>query len=305
MTQHASALSFLDSGCRGLISDYLLDTISAVDFDLQGSQNQLKVKAISIGEWGLLGIEGRCKGVTRFDENSLRTSKYAALTLSLHPSAGGLPHRQLQFTQKPLQETLFLPEHRFSYISAYIPQASIEAASGGNVIGDCLIDTERGPGRVIRATLVSLMQQAMASGGHGGLAGMLPGFLSMVLGSIHQGMPPALDTPFTTGKFHRLMRHLEHSFRDPDINPAAVASACCVSERQLYREFENHNLSFAGELRRLRLHFAREMLLRRADKSILEVAYGAGFSCPSVFTKAFRQVYGQSPRDFRSTHQNG
>jgi len=40
-------------------------------------------------------------------------------------------------------------------------------------------------------------------------------------------------------------------------------------------------------------------LVRNPSRSVLEIAYGLGFSSPSDFSRAFRRLYGYSPRDVR------
>jgi transcriptional regulator GlxA family with amidase domain len=48
----------------------------------------------------------------------------------------------------------------------------------------------------------------------------------------------------------------------------------------------------------LRLRHA-EMLLATTSASLTEISYRCGFSSPSYFSKSFRSIRGESPRDFR------
>ncbi|MFA5630435.1 MAG: helix-turn-helix domain-containing protein [Porticoccaceae bacterium] len=298
MQERANALFFLDPACRNLLSDGLRDTISRVDFALQGRGNHLKVRALSVGDWGFAAIEGRCRGITRYDDQSFRRLKYAALTLSLcdEDVSTRLPARHMLFTRRPLQETIF-PEHDFSYLSLYIPDDYLGALAGRKIPDDCLIDARSGAGSVVRATLLSLMQQAMGKCQGSALAALLPGFLHMALSLV--GVAPA-ETAGTETRFARITRYLEENHSNPELDAAALARACCMSERQLYREFDRNGSSFAAELRRLRLQRAKSMLAEEPGKSLSEIAAASGFSCPAVFSRTFRQAFATTPRDFRA-----
>ncbi|MFV0365079.1 MAG: helix-turn-helix domain-containing protein [Mangrovibacterium sp.] len=64
---------------------------------------------------------------------------------------------------------------------------------------------------------------------------------------------------------------------------------------QLYRKLKSLTDYSPNELIRIiRLKAARRMLLK-GSTSVSEVAYSAGFSSPSYFTKCFKEFYGESP----------
>ena len=301
MSEQTSALSFIDPASRNRISDHLCDTIGAVNVELRDRRrNQIKVRASSVGDWGFISMEGCGNVVVSRDAGLLRTTGYAALTLPLHEVAlnhgGGLI-----YSQCPLAKTI-LPEEGFSYLCAYIPYDSWEALSGTAIPDDCIIDARQGPGSVVRATMLSLMQEAIEGHGDSSLAVLLPGFLRMTMSSIDTAQSTGTQGEACTPRFVRILRGLQMHYADLELTPRTLARQCGVSERQLYREFSYHGRSFADELRRLRLQAAREMLVQRPDKTMIEIACAAGFSCLSVFSRTFKQKFKQCPRDFRYDH---
>jgi AraC family transcriptional regulator len=57
-----------------------------------------------------------------------------------------------------------------------------------------------------------------------------------------------------------------------------------------------------AHVRRLRLErAARDLRCQGAPRSITELAFDAGYETPEAFTKAFRQRFGQSPSEFRTS----
>ncbi len=52
-------------------------------------------------------------------------------------------------------------------------------------------------------------------------------------------------------------------------------------------------------MRLIRLKHAARLLLNK-NKTVAEVAYEAGFSSPSYFTKCFKEFYKQSPTEYLS-----
>ena len=53
---------------------------------------------------------------------------------------------------------------------------------------------------------------------------------------------------------------------------------------------------------RLRMESALFLLAHRPDKGMTEIAYELGFSDSSVFSRAFKQTYGISPREYRKAY---
>lgn len=79
----------------------------------------------------------------------------------------------------------------------------------------------------------------------------------------------------------------------------AVAAAFFISRRSLYQLFELRSVSPADYLRRLRLSAAADSLRAGDPQLISDIAYCAGFTDTTTFTRAFRRAYGMTPTEFR------
>jgi AraC-like DNA-binding protein len=92
---------------------------------------------------------------------------------------------------------------------------------------------------------------------------------------------------------------IEQRFHEPDLSVARIAALARVSRATLYRAF-NEPDGIAASLMRLRLARAAEQLRDPADtRQIGEIAYAVGFVRIDSFSRAFRNVYGCSPREWR------
>lgn len=104
-----------------------------------------------------------------------------------------------------------------------------------------------------------------------------------------------------TATLHRLCQTVERSLDDPDLTPAKIAGAEGISERYLQKLFEGAGTSFTHYLRERRLQRTWADLSNPAEAhhSISEIAFRVGFNDSAHFSRAFRQRFGLSPREFR------
>lgn len=101
----------------------------------------------------------------------------------------------------------------------------------------------------------------------------------------------------------RLCQAIERRLDDPDLTPAKVATAEGISERYLQKLFGGTGSSFTHYLRERRLQRTCADLCNpaQAHHSISEIAFRAGFNDSAHFSRAFRQRFGVSPREYRQT----
>ncbi len=91
---------------------------------------------------------------------------------------------------------------------------------------------------------------------------------------------------------------LHNHLCNPDLDVAAIATACHLSRRTVHRAVE----PWGGPmnlLRQLRVQHACELLPRRPDKTIGAIARACGFRSERHFYRAFRTEIGMSPAEFR------
>lgn len=104
---------------------------------------------------------------------------------------------------------------------------------------------------------------------------------------------PSLDT-FIDRAYSELKKELENTHYDV----AAFCEAMGVSRTQMHRKIKAvTGLSTTHFIRAFRLKCALE-LLERSEVSVKEVSYAVGFSSPSYFARAFKEVYGKSPSEY-------
>lgn len=128
------------------------------------------------------------------------------------------------------------------------------------------------------------------------LADLLPTFM--------RNAQPAVDSGGSATQaaiLYRVYQAIERKLGDPDLAPAKVADAEGISERYLQKLFEGTGNSFTHYIRERRLQRTWADLSNPAEAhhSISEIAYRSGFNDSAYFSRAFRNRFGLSPREFR------
>lgn len=100
----------------------------------------------------------------------------------------------------------------------------------------------------------------------------------------------------------RILRFARENLRNHELDANLVAAAVGLSTRYVYELFEDEGQPlmkwiWSGRLDRCRKDLATPAL---ASRSISEIAYYWGFNDVAHFSRAFRQRFGQSPREFRA-----
>ena len=102
-------------------------------------------------------------------------------------------------------------------------------------------------------------------------------------------------------QLHRAHQTIERFLAEPDLSLSRVAEIEGISNRHLQKLFAAAGGSFTRYLRSRRLERCRLDLTnaRYADHSISTICFRWGFNDSAHFSRAFRQEYGVSPRDYR------
>ncbi len=93
--------------------------------------------------------------------------------------------------------------------------------------------------------------------------------------------------------------HLHES----DLTADRAAKICGHDRRRLSRELREMGTTLSKEIKKLRADRASRQLVD-TDQSVAEIAEAVGFTDPTVFSRAFKNWTGQSPRDYRRTHRS-
>jgi AraC-like DNA-binding protein len=100
---------------------------------------------------------------------------------------------------------------------------------------------------------------------------------------------------------------IEAHLREPDLTPTTVARALDVSPRYLRMLFAADRETVSGYILRRRLEECARQLASslRRGQTITEIAFDGGFNSTAHFSRAFRQHYGITPRQYRESHSLG
>ncbi|MFM9694390.1 AraC-like ligand-binding domain-containing protein [Streptomyces europaeiscabiei] len=115
--------------------------------------------------------------------------------------------------------------------------------------------------------------------------------------------PEAQQTVLRT----RINAFIQQHLGDPGLTPAAVAAAHQISVRYLHRLYQGQGTTVADGIRRSRLRRIHRDLVdpRLTARSISSIAARWGFPEPTHFSRAFKTLYGITPRDHRHQTQHG
>ncbi len=118
-----------------------------------------------------------------------------------------------------------------------------------------------------------------------------------------EGSPAALGGAGAAraAHLHRICQTIETLLAEPDLTLGRVADEDGVSPRYLQKLFASAGQSFSGYLRTRRLERCRLDLTSPmcAGLSISEICFRWGFNGSAHFSRAFKDQYGMSPRDYR------
>jgi AraC-like DNA-binding protein len=135
-----------------------------------------------------------------------------------------------------------------------------------------------------------------------GLSDVLVAMLGAMHGGDDGGRGPATRSDVLLGRMRRYA--LEH-LHDPGLGPDQIARAHFVSTRYVHKLFAASGDGVAAWVREQRLERALADLRRASDASVASIAARWGYRDPASFSRAFRQIYGCSPRDLRRGTDTG
>lgn len=103
-------------------------------------------------------------------------------------------------------------------------------------------------------------------------------------------------------RLEEVLRFIEVHLPDPNLSTAVVSKGCRISPRYLSLLLRMNGQSFSEIVWSQRLDMAKNWLASadRRDISISEIAYGVGFKSPAHFSRMFKRVFDQNPRDYRA-----
>jgi AraC-like DNA-binding protein len=152
----------------------------------------------------------------------------------------------------------------------------------------------------LQQIVMSLMQMTMSelggldAGARAVLGNTLIDLVSKLLGGQPGSETLSLDTLRERAKAY-VLANLNRS----DLSVAEIARQMGCSSRYVFKAFQAEQTTPSDYLWQSRLEQARERLLQDPGRSISAIAYALGFSSSAHFSRAFRQRYDSSPREYR------
>lgn len=104
-------------------------------------------------------------------------------------------------------------------------------------------------------------------------------------------------------RFERVFEFIEKHLDEP-LTVEQLSQVAHFSKFHFHRQFSLYvGMSVSAYIRQLRLRQASYRLVFGRETRIIDIALDAGFESPEAFTRAFRQLCGQSPSQFRKSPQ--
>ena len=103
-------------------------------------------------------------------------------------------------------------------------------------------------------------------------------------------------------RLEEVLRFIDIHLSDPRLSAGMVAGACGISPRYLSALLKENGTPFSDLVWDKRVKTASQWLStsRPDDISIAEIAFRVGFKSPAHFSRMFKRVFKQGPREFRT-----
>lgn len=137
------------------------------------------------------------------------------------------------------------------------------------------------------------------------LADALPHVLCAALSSVAGGIDFTAPSRLRAMHKQRILRFLRENLRNHELDAGMVAAGVGLSTRYVYELFEDEGQPLMRWIWNSRLDRCRADLATPAlaARSIGGIAFYWGFNDVAHFSRAFRQRFGQSPREFRAAQR--
>lgn len=241
--------------------------------------------ARSSDDYFLVGIQTRGRGVVRQDG---RDAVLAVGDFALYDSTR--PY-QLLFDDAFEQIVLKLPGERLRSELRETEKLTATTVSGREGAGHLLISMIR----TLREDIDALQPASALAVGNGVLS-----ILAAGLQTLPAARSPGLSQ-LTSYHLARIKRCIDERLSESELSVGSLAAQLGLSTSQIHRVFKNEAMTPAQYIWERRLEACSRDLLdpRLAGRSVSEIAFGRGFSDAAHFSRAFRERFGCSPRQWR------
>jgi AraC-like DNA-binding protein len=192
----------------------------------------------------------------------------------------------------------------FEQLVVQVPRAGLVRASG---LPEDLADvTARALPNTGTAAVVGSFFQALAKARHQDDAVATNLLQPQALSLFAAAAVSATGRPIAPANAAALNKERIHAFvwrqfANPELSVDMVASSCGMSRRTVFRALASEEDGFAGLVRRVRIEHAKNLLLSSPNRPISFVAGASGFASDATFYRAFREIAGITPHQFRES----
>lgn len=158
----------------------------------------------------------------------------------------------------------------------------------------------RGAAQVLHASASACVMtgSSLTDGERTQLGGQLAMLIEMTVRADEAN--PAIDV--REGRRRAILEHIDRNLSDTELGIGSIARAFGISSRTIHKLFEGEAQTAARLIWDRRLERCREEMAdpAMASRSITEIAHLWGFSDSQHFSRAFKQRFGVTPRDYRN-----
>jgi len=158
----------------------------------------------------------------------------------------------------------------------------------------------RGPAQVLHASASAcvLTGSSLSDSEREQLGGQLTMMIEMTVRA--DEVSAAIDV--REGRRRAILEHIDRNLADTELGIGSIARAFDISSRTIHKLFEGEAQTAARLIWDRRLERCREEMAdpAMASRSITEIAHLWGFSDSQHFSRAFKQRFGVTPRDYRN-----
>lgn len=233
----------------------------------------------------IVSIQAQGRGVVRQDG---RDAVLSAGDFALYDSTR--PY-QLLFDDSFEQIVLKLPRERLRSELRGTEALTATTVSGKQGAGHLLL----GMIRMLQVD-IDMLQPASALAVANGVQSILVAGLQ----TLPAARAPSLSN-LTAYHLARVKRRIDEQLADPSLSVGSLAASLGMSASHIHRVFKSEPLTPSQYIWERRLEACSRDLLepRLAGKPVGEIAYGRGFNDAAHFSRAFRERFGCSPRQWR------
>jgi AraC-like DNA-binding protein len=236
-------------------------------------------------DYFLVSIQARGHGVVRQDG---RDAVLAAGDFALYDSTR--PY-ELLFDDSFEQIVLKLPGERLRSELHDTEALTATTVSGREGAGHLLL----GMIRTLREDIDTLQPVSALAVANGVQSILVAG-----LQTLPAARAPGLSS-LTAYHLARVKRRIDEQLPDPSLSVGSLAAELGVSASHIHRIFKSEPLTPSQYIWERRLEACSRDLLepRMAGRPVADIAYGRGFNDAAHFSRAFRERFGCSPREWR------